>query len=319
MKISVLLLSTFFLPLAGLAQPLDRRAKYDISKERVLYTVGYTHLDSEYEWDYKTTVTDYLKNTMAENFRLFDKYPDYVYSFTGARRYHLMKEYHPELYKRLKGYVEQGRWNVAGSSVDEGEVNISSPESVLRQILYGNNYFRSEFGKESVDYMLPDCFGFVANLPSVLHHAGLLGFSTQKLTINSFKAANPIPFNVGVWNGPDGKGVVACLDATDYDGDIFPRLDLDSYWDKRLADDQKRYGISFDYRYYGCGDMGGGLRDRDVIYASGSLNNPDSKFKVVMTSSDQMFRDITPEIHKKLPVYTGDLLLIEHSAGSMTS
>lgn len=307
------------LPVLALAQPPERRAKYDISKQRVLYTVGYTHLDSEYEWDYKTTVTDYLKNTMAENFRLFDKYPDYVYSFTGARRYHLMKEYHPELYKRLKGYVEQGRWNVAGSSVDEGEVNISSPESVLRQILYGNNYFRSEFGKESVDYMLPDCFGFVANLPSVLHHAGLLGFSTQKLTINSFKAANPIPFNVGVWNGPDGKGVVACLDATDYDGDIFPRLDLDSYWDKRLADDQKRYGISFDYRYYGCGDMGGGLRDRDVIYASGSLNNPDSKFKVVMTSSDQMFRDITPEIHKKLPVYAGDLLLIEHSAGSMTS
>ncbi len=319
MRIFILIFSALFLPVAMVAQPLDRRAKYDISKERVLYTVGYTHLDSEYEWDYKTTVTDYLKNTLEENFRLFDKYPDYVYSFTGARRYQLMQEYHPELYKRLKAYVDQGRWNVAGSSVDEGEVNISSPESVLRQILYGNNYFRSEFGKESVDYMLPDCFGFVANLPSILHHAGLLGFSTQKLTINSFKAANPIPFNVGVWNGPDGKGVVACMDATDYDGDIFPRLDLDSYWDKRLAEDQKRFGISFDYRYYGCGDMGGGLRDRDVIYASGSLNNADSKFKVVMTSSDQMFRDITPEIREKLPVYTGDLLLIEHSAGSMTS
>ena len=167
--------------------------------------------------------------------------------------------------------------------------------------------------------MLPDCFGFVANLPSVLHYAGLIGFSTQKLTINSFKAANPIPFNVGVWNGPDGKGVVACLDATDYDGDLLPRLDLDKYWNARLDEDQAKYGISFDYRYYGCGDMGGGLRDRDVIYAQGSLNNPDSKLKVILTSSDQMYKDITPEIRKKLPVYTGDLLLIEHSAGSMTS
>jgi alpha-mannosidase len=319
MNVKTLVLGALALPVGLWAQPPGRLAGYDITKERVLYTVGYTHLDSEYEWDYKTTVTDYLKNTMAENYRLFDKYPDYVYSFTGSRRYRLMKEYHPELYKRLKGYIDQGRWNVAGSSVDEDEVNISSPESVLRQILYGNNYFRSEFGKESVDYMLPDCFGFVACLPSVLYHAGLLGFSTQKLTIESFKAANPVPFNIGVWNGPDGKGVVACLDATDYDGDIFPHLDLDSYWDKRLADDYSRFGISFDYRYYGCGDMGGGLRDRDVIYASGSLNNPDSKFKVIMTSSDQMFRDITPAIRQKLPVYTGDLLLIEHSAGSMTS
>ena len=302
-----------------LAQPMDRRAKYDISKERVLYTVGYTHLDSEYEWDYKTTVSEYLKNTMTENFRLFEKYPDYVYNFTGARRYHLMKEYHPELYKKIIGYIDQGRWNVAGSSMEEGEVNASSPESVIRQILYGNEYFRSEFGKESVDYMLPDCFGFVANLPSVLHHAGLIGFSTQKLTINSFKAANPIPFNIGVWNGPDGKGVIACLDATDYDGDILPRLDLDKYWNTRLDEDYKRFGISFDYRYYGCGDMGGGLRDRDVINAEGSLQNPDSKLKVVMTSSDQMYKDITSEIQKKLPVYSGDLLLIEHSAGSMTS
>ncbi len=319
MKKHSLLFISLFLPAILFAQPLERRAKYDISKERVLYTVGYTHLDTEYEWDYKTTVSEYLKNTMTENFRLFEKYPDYVYNFTGARRYQLMKEYHPEIYKKLKGYIDQGRWNVSGSSMDEAEVNASSPESVIRQILYGNNFFRNEFGKESVDYMLPDCFGFVANLPSVLHYAGLIGFSTQKLTINSFKAANPIPFNVGVWNGPDGKGVVACLDATDYDGDLLPRLDLDKYWNNRLDEEQVKYGISFDYRYYGCGDMGGGLRDRDVINAEASLNNPDSKLKVVMTSSDQMYKDITPEIRKKLPVYTGDLLLIEHSAGSMTS
>ncbi|MDP2337015.1 MAG: hypothetical protein Q8N05_11325 [Bacteroidota bacterium] len=56
------------LPLLSFSQPVDRRAKYDISKNRVLYTVSYTHLDSEYEWDYKTTVSEYLKNTMEENF-----------------------------------------------------------------------------------------------------------------------------------------------------------------------------------------------------------------------------------------------------------
>ena len=256
---------------------------------------------------------------MEENYRLFEKYPDYIFNFTGARRYHLMKEYHPELFKKLKGYIDKGRWCIAGSSMEEGEVNVSSPESVLRQILYGNNYFRKEFGKESVDYMLPDCFGFIASLPSVLHHSGLIGFSTQKLTIPNLATAVPLPFNVGVWNGPDGKGVVAVLDATDYDGDLLPRLDIDKYWDNRLTEDFKKYGITFDYRYYGCGDMGGGLRDRDVINAEGSLHNADSKLKVVLTSSDQMYKDITPEIKKKLPVYSGDLLLVEHSAGSMTS
>jgi len=317
---------TFFLTLillplyiGAFAQPLSRRATYDISKDRVLYTVGYTHLDSEYEWDYRTTVSEYLKNTLEENFRLLDKYPDYVFNFTGSRRYRLMKEYHPELYSRLKGYIDAGRWNVAGSSVEEAEVNVSSSESVLRHVLYGNSFFRKEFGKASVDYMLPDCFGFVANLPSVLNHAGIIGFSTQKLTIPNLKTAVPLPFNVGIWNGPDGKGLVACLDATDYDGDLMPRLDIDKYWDHRLTEDQQKHGITFDYRYYGSGDMGGGIRERDVINAEGSLHNPDSKIKVILTSSDQMFKDITPEIRKKLPVYSGDLLLVEHSAGSMTS
>ncbi len=314
-----LLLLLLLVPALIFAQPLERRPKYDIANQRVLYAVGYTHLDTQYEWDYKTTVSEYVKNTMEENFRLLDKYPDYVFNFTGARRYHMMKDYHPELYAKLKGYIAKGRWYVAGSSIDEAEVNISSSESVLRHVLYGNNFFRKEFNKESVDYMLPDCFGFVANLPSVLHHAGMIGFSTQKLTVPNLARALPLPFNVGVWNGPDGKGLVSVLDATDYDGDLMPRLDIDKYWDNRLLDDFKKYGVSFDYRYYGCGDMGGGLRERDVINAEASLNNPDSKIKVILSSSDQMYKDITPEIRKKLPVFVGDLLLVEHSAGSLSS
>lgn len=124
--------------------------------------------------------------------------------------------------------------------MDEGEVNVSSSESIIRQVLYSNNYFRAEFGKESVDYMLPDCFGFVASLPSVLHHAGLKGFSTQKLTIPNLDTAIPLPFNIGVWNGPDGKGLVSVLDATDYDGDILPRLDIDPYWVDRLNKDRSK-------------------------------------------------------------------------------
>ena len=289
---------------------------YDLSKDRVLYTVGYAHLDTEWNWDYPTTINNYIKNTMLENFHLFETYPEYVFNFTGSRRYQMMKEYYPEYYPKVIQYVKAGRWKVSGSSVDEGEVNISSSESLIRQVLYGNQFFKHEFGVQSFDYMLPDCFGFLANVPSIWNHCGLLGFSTQKLSWNS---ANGIPFNVGVWNGPDGKGIIAALNATDYTGHVKERLDLDQGWSDRLADNQKKYGFSFDYRYYGVGDEGGAPRERDVKNVIGSLKNADSKFKVVLSSSDQMYKDITPEIRKKLPVYSGDLLLIEHSAGSMTS
>ena len=298
------------------AQPLELRQKYDISKDKVLYTIGYAHLDTEWNWDYPTTINEYIWNTMADNFKLFEKYPEYVFSFTGSRRYKMMKEYYPESFKKVGEYIAKGRWFVSGSSVDEGEVNISSSESVLRQVLYGNLFFKREFNKQSVDYMLPDCFGFVATMPSVWAHAGLLGFSTQKLT---WRSTNGVPFNVGYWEGPDGKGVIASLNATDYTSRVTSRLDLDSAWNARIQDDINRYGLSFDYRYYGVGDVGGAPREKDVQNAVGSLNHSDSKFKVVLTSSDQIYKDITPDIKSKLPTYSGDLLLIEHSAGSMTS
>ena len=300
---------------ASYGQPLAKQ-QYDIAKEKVLYTIGYAHLDTQWNWDYPTTINQYIKNTMEDNFKLFEKYPDYRFNFTGSRRYNMMKEYYPESYKKVKDYISQGKWFVSGSSVDEGEVNISSSESILRQVLYGNLFFKREFNKESVDYMLPDCFGFVATMPSVWSHAGLLGFSTQKLT---WRSTNGVPFNVGLWEGPDGKTLIASLNATDYTGHIVNRLDKDSTWNARIQDDINKYGLSFDYRYYGTGDVGGAPRDEDVKNAVGSLPQADSKFKVILSSSDQIYKDITPEIRAKLPTYSGDLLLIEHSAGSMTS
>jgi alpha-mannosidase len=281
-----------------------------------LYTIGYAHLDTEWNWEYPTTINEYIKKTMEDNFKLFEKYPDYVFNFTGSRRYNMMKEYYPESYKRVKDYIKQGRWLVSGSSVDEGEVNISSSESVLRQVLYGNLYFEREFNKQSYDYMLPDCFGFVATMPSVWSHAGLLGFSTQKLT---WRSTNGVPFNVGVWEGPDGKGLLAALNATSYGSDVVERLDKDKEWTARMKSNIDKYGISFDFRYYGTGDTGGAPKDMAVKNAVESLKHDDSNFKVVLTSSDQIFRDITPALRAKLPTYSGDLLLTEHSAGSMTS
>ena len=94
----------------------------DLSKEKVLYTVGYAHLDTQWRWDYQTTINEYIWNTMVFNFRLFEKYPDYVFNFSGANRYKMMKEYYPEEYEKLKKYVAAGRWFPSGSSMEENDV-----------------------------------------------------------------------------------------------------------------------------------------------------------------------------------------------------
>jgi alpha-mannosidase len=206
----------------------------DLGKQPTLYVVGYAHLDTEWRWEYPQVISEYLRKTMEDNFTLFDKYPHYVFNFSGANRYRLMKEYFPADFARLKKYVDQGRWFPAGSSMEEGDVNTPSAETIIRQVLYGNNWFRKELGKASAEYMLPDCFGFPSSLPTILAHSGVKGFSTQKLVWGSSAPGGGLesleqtpegtPFNVGVWVGPDGESVLAGLNPGDYSAGIYTDL-----------------------------------------------------------------------------------------------
>ena len=45
----------------------------------------------------------------------------------------------------------------------------------------------------------------------------------------------------------------------------------------------------------------------------------DGPVRVISSAADQMFLDIKPEMQSKMPRYKGDLELINHSAGSLTS
>jgi len=292
------------------------KPRFDLSKDKVLYCIGYAHLDTQWRWDFRTTVDKYIRDTLEQNFALFEKYPGYTFNFTGSVRYHMIKEYYPKEYERLKHYIADGRWFVSGSSVDEGDVNVPSAEGIIRQVLYGNQFFRKEFGKESLDYMLPDCFGFPASMPSIWAHCGLKGFSTQKLTWGS---AVGIPFKVGVWEGPDGNSVLAALDPGSYSSAIQGRVDLNPQWIERVNENGRRYGVWADFHYYGVGDQGGAPKEEDVRNYLASVDQPDSRIKVALTSSDQMFKDITTEQRSRLPRYRGDMLLTEHSAGTLTS
>jgi alpha-mannosidase len=285
-------------PVAAAAKPGTARTAPDLTRQPTLYVVGYAHLDTEWRWEYPQVISEYLSKTLRSNFALFQKYPDYVFNFSGANRYRMMKEYYPQDFVTLKKYVAQGRWFPAGSSMEESDVNSPSAESIFRQVLYGNEFFRREFGKASYEYMLPDCFGFPASLPSILGHAGIKGFSTQKLTWgSSAPAGGPdspehtpegTPFNVGVWQGPDGHSILAAFNPGSYAADITTDLskplppvpsseiphrltpqefEFNRYqgdFASRVETNGKATGLYTDYHYYGTGDIGGAPSESSV-------------------------------------------------------
>src|SRR5258707_15118287 len=87
----------------------------DITKVPTLYVVPYAHLDTQWRWEMPQTISEYLLKTMRVNFDYMDKYPHYVFNWTGSNRYRLMKEYFPTDYERMKKHVGKCRWIPAGS------------------------------------------------------------------------------------------------------------------------------------------------------------------------------------------------------------
>ena len=230
-------------------KPIDPNS-IDLSQP-TLFIVPYTHLDDVWRWSYPQTIRDFLRNTLDDNFAAFEQYPHFIFNWSGASRYAMMREYYPERYEELKKWIAAGRWFPCGSSWVENDTNVPSVESIIRQILLGRVYFHEEFGKESLEYMLPDCFGFPYSLPSVLSHCGIRGFSTQKLT---WESANGIPFNLGRWVGPDGEWVIATLNAGDY---AKPHPNVYTTHEKtleRLKENKKETGLAVDLFYMGGGD-----------------------------------------------------------------
>ncbi|MGH9412533.1 MAG: alpha-mannosidase [Terriglobales bacterium] len=325
----------------------------DLTKTPTLFVVGYAHLDTEWRWDYPQVINDYLKATLDKNFALFQKYPHYVFNFTGSNRFEMMQEYYPKRFAELKKYVAEGRWFPGGASVEENDVNSPNAESIIRQVLYGNDYFRRTFGKYAVDYMLPDCFGFPASLPSILSAAGIIGFSTQKLNAgwqpaarvggpdSAEKTPEGIPFNVGIWTGPDGHSIIAAVNPGSYDGgdntdlstDPLTRLVPYGHGLDPVTIDGRLTGIYDDYHYVGTGDIGGAPREHSVKVMEATIDHGKVSLKkgqpavqvgngpihVTWSDDDTMFLDMKNMDLSKLPRYTGDLELINHSAGSLTS
>ncbi len=295
--------------------------KYDLSTDKVQYVVACSHLDTQWLWTIQETIDEYLPATMLDNFALFEHFPGYVLSFEGAYRYMLMKKHYPREYAKVKHYAAKGNWVPVGSMVDMPDVNLPCPESLIRQILYGNLFFEREFGSRHIDIFLPDCFGFSFVLPTIGAHCGLKGFSTQKLT--SWRGGTytdktgdvqvGIPFNIGVWEGVDGGALVAAINPGSYMGAHAARVD-------RIDQLGQQCGVWTDYHYVGVGDRGGACSDEKVQTLMDRVAaSADEDIKVINAPADQMFRDLTPEQIERLPHYRGELLCTQASGGFYTA
>ena len=140
------------LPGTALAQPADNKPdpadQAPYAGEDRLYAIATSHLDTVWSWPLEETIREYLPSTARDNFQLFEEFPEYKFTWEGAYRYQLLEEYYPEEFETLKTYMDSGNWNFGGSGLENGDVNVPSPEALFRNFLYGNNYIEEKFGAD---------------------------------------------------------------------------------------------------------------------------------------------------------------------------
>ncbi len=296
--------------------------------DKTLYLISNSHLDTQWNWDVKTTIGEYINNTLTQNLALLDKYPAFRINFEGAIKYMWMKEYYPDLYTRMKEYIKTDRWHVSGMAIDANDCMVSSAESIFHSMLYANKFYKQEFGvRGGYDIMLPDCFGFSYALPTIAKHSGIKGFHTNKLSWGSADYDRLPPF--GIWQGVDGSQIYGVYKPGAYDAheDFNKDMTTDADMLSQINDNLSKYGVPAMFRYVGPrSDHGGGLGDdatstgnNTPYWMNLSAQKTTGDIKVKLASPDEFFDCLATCDQSKLSVWNNELPMRSHGVGSYTS
>ncbi len=218
--------------------------------------VGHSHLDIAYYWRRIHTVQKNARTILIQ-MRLMDKYKDFRYCHTQPYLYETLEEYYPELFEELKKKVASGNFEPVGAMYVEPDCNVPSAESLIRQCLYGQHYYRKAFGITVDSAWLPDVFGNSWILPQILKKSKVDYFVSNKMS--TWNDTNRFPHNNFIWKGIDGTKIAACVPPTHFITWNMPSQ-VQENWDAYIDKETGGQTLSM----FGYGDGGSGATEEMI-------------------------------------------------------
>lgn len=267
-----------------------------------IYAIGNAHIDLAWMWPFEETHRKTTR-TFSAQLRMMERYPEYKFIQSQPAAYEMCRQHYPELFERIKEAIKGGQWIADGAMWVEPDTNMAGGEALIRQLLYGKEYYKKEFGIDSQVLWLPDTFGYTAALPQILKGCDVKYLVTQKI-FWSYNQGEKFPYHYFKWQGMDGTEVVSFL-PTSYVYKTDPGT-TNSVWKNRSQErDLEAFLLPFGY-----GDGGGGPCRDHLEYAE-RQRNLEGSLPMKMAGPMEFFQDMEEKGGPK-NTYVGELYFSAH-------
>ncbi|MEM4067302.1 MAG: glycoside hydrolase family 38 C-terminal domain-containing protein [Candidatus Micrarchaeaceae archaeon] len=278
------------------------------SKRRIeIVPFGNAHIDLAWLWPIAETKKKVLR-TFSTVLSLMER-RNFTFLQSMVTHYEFIKDLEPDLFLKIKKFAVEKKWVPVGGMIVESDCNLIGGESLVRQCLYGQHYFKEEFGDYCKLAWLPDSFGFTEQLPQILSKCRFELFLTTKFTYND---TTRFPHDIFKWKAPDGSQILAHSHMRTYNSEV----DVKSVADTIEKNPETSKFIGSIPLIYGYGDGGGGPTE-EMLDAMESINSIRSTFYTGSDAVDYWLSKV--KLHEsELPSITGELYLEAHR-GTYTS
>ena len=247
--------------------------------KKKIYLICNSHLDPIWLWNRTSGRSSWL-NTMHSVVRIMEEQPDLKFNCSAAALYRYVEECDPALFRKIRNFVQQKRWDIVGGWEVQSDVILSRPVTLYHQAESAKKYFLDRFGVDVKIAYNVDAFGHPSGLPKVLNETGFQYYV--------YTRSHDVP-PLFKWESEDGSSVTALHIINSY-GIGAGEMVLKEHFQKHLDSPLEHQAM-----FFGVGDHGGGISRKELAV----IREWQKEYDIVFATLSEYFEAV-----KALPLET---------------
>lgn len=277
----------------------QRNTVQEWASEASLYRfhlIGHGHIDPVWLWNWREGLSVVMSTFQAALDRM-EENPEFKFTSSSVLFYRWVAENDPEMFRKIRKRIAEGRWDVVGGWWIEPDANLPGAEAFIRQGLYGQRELEKLIGHRAKTAFIPDSFGHSNCLPQILRQQGM----TRYVFMRPMEHERHIPSDLFLWESPDGSRLLTYRIQVAYGNsrDIRERLE-------RIIREFKAMPTKNYMAFYGAGDHGGGPTKKNFQQIA-EIRKQTGAPTLIYSTPDNYFDEIEKDHTLDLPIVKDNL------------